>query len=396
MSALPQTLPSKRQSENPQPGRGFFPTSHDWPDIIPRITSSATEVHIIWKTASLANRASLDGRCDGWTGPLTSAYLAKITRTTDTGRMVNMALTTLVRRGVLEKKNIKEAIEAGLLKPKDAPVNRIGFILRCRVENWPKCPDAPPPGGEPQKPDTSDEDETPRLPSKVLRLHSEPLVLMPGDKARPIPLSMAVRRRFAAATTIEAAFTASVPLLLDLQMVGDVLRCRVADAPAVQSKGVKKAKPQDVILPSSGNKGVTEHLNSGDPPRETKENTAPLPQKRILELQTLLNPTYLDQFGKTLSSPEAQKIGAALGNCPVDAVEGYSFAHFLRKRLGQKGVITPAHFVLFAQDAARTYQVAPSLPPVVKSEEPYFQRRAREIVEERRKTQWLSYRLRSQ
>lgn len=288
---------------------GYTPFPHTYIEVLPGKVSGLVQFvcigYIIRKTFGLARQRNTPP--PEWTEPITARKFAFIARGSDE-RTVEIALL--------------DAVQRRLIARRPGP-DRRGYVYQALVEEWPSAP-AYSPKVAPKKPvQSSDatrdhEEESGASVSSQgeqaaftaagkLRIvpSAEPLVVLPGQASRPMPLSEAVSS-IVVRNASAAEFTIPVPVISD----GELHLTVEAKYPSSTS-GIASPHSGKIEGEKSPNTRTRDRVLS---PLLTHYQQDP----RYAQLQEKLEPWFDSVYGKCIDEPFLCRILDRLGNAPVD------------------------------------------------------------------------------
>lgn len=301
---------------------GFLSYRHDWRECLRDITSGFSELLLVqWILAeTVGSKKNRKGQPPiEWTDPVTNRQLSREIRS-DTTEGVEWIVAAALSRGIIARE------EAPAAKPQKGK----SYRYKALVENWEYIQSYKDWKKEnlPQEPEDEPE-ETESRPSALratVTITTEPLVMLPGAKSRPAPLSVAMAdSEKPVRLNLEYENLTSGQIAVQAVHI-DAKRIRFAISNG--SKPGASPPPEGPLHPSvlGRNSANRPSINTGNP--------------QIAELQAALDPIAGQFFGKSVDGELAARTLGELAECPIDYLTAFWLQRLKRGGVKSLGLLT--------------------------------------------------------
>lgn len=326
--------------------------------------------------SKLANRRACSRTIEGWTSPVTTAELA------ESLHFDQNTIEWSLRKGadgnfpVLDYRTAAEAEKDGLIPRGEKGRRRGGIVIRLLVENWEPAARLVLESREAEE--KPKRHKQPKEVREAIPITPEPLLLMPGEKSRPVPLSPTVRRALGECAQFDPG---ELPLALKLSPVieGNVFRLKWQPTAETKSQPIV-TKDSQVFCNESESAGLfcvdCENgvpFAAGSKTLHASGQKCSKPECIVTSDAQLLS--FLDSVFAEVGiakSPDKLLLGGILKRLNGTPLE--RFERIVRERVKEVkengGKFYPKLCLKLAEDAAYTHGVRGDREPVIPISEP--------------------------
>lgn len=256
------------------------------------------------------------------TEPVTNRQLAAIIGA-DSTEGVEWVAADAVRRGLIEREEVPSAKpQKGKSYSYRALIDRWEYV-QCyadwKKQNQPKAED------EAEETDDQAEESGRSALRPTVTFTTEPLVMMPGAKTRPVPLSVATSAPDAEAKPKPVKVALEWENFTTAQLSIQAVHVDPSRISFAIRNGCAAASPPPA-------NGMSPKCTSAKP-------NPPTQNKRVSELQAALNPTAMQFFKRPLDDEFAARVLAELEECPIDYLSAFFLGRLKRGNLQSLGVL---------------------------------------------------------